>query len=91
MGDTYLPERAAGAVRASELAQRHLGEQIVLVAHGGVMDALYRLATHQDIEAPRTWDLGNAAINRLLHSDEGMVLIGWADIGHLERIGGGRA
>jgi probable phosphoglycerate mutase len=63
---------------------QHVGEQIVLVAHGGVMDALYRLATGQDIESPRTWDLGNAAINRLLWTPDGMTLVGWADTRHLD-------
>jgi probable phosphoglycerate mutase len=56
----------------------------VLVAHGGIMDVLYRLATQQDIGAPRTWTLGNAAINRLLWTPEGMTLVGWADTRHLE-------
>ena len=67
----------------AEIAGRHLGEQIVLVAHGGVMDVLYRLATRQDIQAPRTWELGNASINRLLWTPEGLGLVGWADTGHL--------
>ncbi len=79
---TQLRERIHHSV--DTLAAKHLGEQIVLVAHGGVMDALYRLATHQDIEAPRTWDLGNAAINRLLWTPDGLTLVGWADTRHLD-------
>jgi probable phosphoglycerate mutase len=67
-----------------DLAQRHLGEQIVLVAHGGVLDVLYRLASGQDLQAPRTWSLGNAVINRLLWTPQGMSLIGWGDDGHLQ-------
>jgi probable phosphoglycerate mutase len=69
---------------ATELAQAHLGEQIVLVAHGGVMDMLYRLATSQPIAAPRAWPLGNAAINRVLWTPEGFTLVGWGDTRHLE-------
>ena len=66
------------------LAAQHLGEQIALVAHGGVMDVLYRLATHQDLRAPRTWELGNTAINRLLWTPEsGLSLVGWGDVQHL--------
>lgn len=34
------------------LASQHMGGQIALVAHGGVMDMLYRLATRQDLQAP---------------------------------------
>ena len=66
------------------LASQHVGQQIALVAHGGVMDVLYRLATHQDLQAPRTWELGNAAINRLLWTPEGLTLVGWGDVQHLE-------
>ena len=66
------------------LASRHVGEQIVLVAHGGVMDVLYRAATGQELQAPRTWQLGNTAINRLLWSPQGLSLVGWSDTAHLD-------
>ena len=67
-----------------ELAVGHLGQQIVLVAHGGVLDMLYRLATNQAVDSPRTWELGNAAINRLLWTPDALTLVGWADTRHLE-------
>ena len=73
------------AVTVDGIAARHAGEQIVLVAHGGVMDVLYRLATRLDLQAPRTWQLTNAAINRLLWTEgNGLTLVGWADTQHLE-------
>ncbi len=81
-----LRERISATV--DRLAALHAGEQIVIVAHGGVMDVLYRLATRQDLQAPRTWALGNAAINRLLWTPEGLGLVGWGDVQHLE--GGAR-
>jgi probable phosphoglycerate mutase len=68
------------------LAAQHVGGQIVLVAHGGVMDILYRLATGQELQAPRAWHLGNAAINRLLWTPECLTLVGWADTSHLEEV-----
>ena len=67
-----------------ELAERHRNEQIVLVAHGGVLDVLYRAATGQDLQTPRTWNIGNATINRLLWTPEGLTLVGWADARHLD-------
>lgn len=70
---------------ATRLAEQHPGETIALVAHGGVMDCLYRAATRVGLQAPRSWQLGNAGINRLLHTPQGFTLIGWADTGHLER------
>jgi probable phosphoglycerate mutase len=75
-------ERVERTIR--ELAAQHLGTQIVVVAHGGVMDMLYRLATRQTVRAPRTWELGNTAINRLLWTPDGLTLVGWADTRHLD-------
>jgi probable phosphoglycerate mutase len=83
-GESLVDLHARITRTASELAARHPGEQIVLVAHGGVMDVLYRAATGQDLQAPRSWDLGNAAINRLLWTPEGLTLVGWSDTRHLD-------
>ncbi|MDB5744897.1 MAG: phosphoglycerate mutase [Polaromonas sp.] len=69
---------------AERLAARHPGELIALVGHGGVMDVLYRAATRLPLQAPRTWTLGNAAINRLLWTAQGFTLVGWADTQHLD-------
>jgi probable phosphoglycerate mutase len=82
-GETLVALRTRVLEAASRLAARHPGEQIALVGHGGVMDVLYRAATRLDIQAPRTWELGNAAINRLLWTPEGFTLVGWADTQHL--------
>ncbi|HWP20258.1 MAG TPA: histidine phosphatase family protein [Burkholderiaceae bacterium] len=68
---------------AARLAAAHRGQAIALVAHGGVLDCLYRAASRVDLHAPRTWELGNASINRLLHTEDGFTLVGWADTMHL--------
>lgn len=88
----YAPEGGESLTRlqariadvTARLAARHLGEQIVLVAHGGVLDVLYRLATGQALQAPRTWQLTNTAINRLLWTPEALTLVGWGDTQHLD-------
>jgi len=82
-GESLLTFRDRVTGVASELAARHPGELVVLVAHGGVMDVLYRAATRQELQAPRTWLLGNAAINRMLWTSEGFSLVGWSDTTHL--------
>ena len=84
-GETLVALRTRVLEAATRLAAQHPGEQIALVAHGGVMDVLYRAATRQEIQAPRTWDLGNAAINRLLWTPEGFTVVGWADTQHLAK------
>ena len=83
-GESLVALRARVIEAAERLAAQHPGEQIALVGHGGVMDVLYRAATRLDIQAPRTWTLGNAAINRLLWTPEGFTLVGWADTQHLD-------
>jgi probable phosphoglycerate mutase len=84
-GETPAQVRDRVADTLNALASQHIGEQIVLVAHGGVLDVLYRIATQQAMSAPRTWALGNAAINRLLWTPDALTLVGWSDIRHLEQ------
>ncbi len=69
---------------ATRLAARHPGESIALVAHGGVLDCLYRAATQLDLQAPRTWQIDNATVSRLLWTGQGFSLVGWNDASHLE-------
>ena len=83
-GESLVALRARVVEAAQRLAALHPGEQIALIGHGGVMDVLYRAATRLDIQAPRTWTLGNAAINRLMWTPEGFTLVGWADTHHLD-------
>jgi probable phosphoglycerate mutase len=66
------------------LAAKHPGELIAFVAHGGEMDVLYRAATGQTLQAPRTWALSNAVVNRLLWMPAGFSLVGWNDTSHLD-------
>ncbi len=83
-GESLLDLKHRVEEAAARLAARHPGGLIALVGHGGVMDVLYRAATRVHIQAPRTWALGNAAINRLLWTPEGFTLVGWADTQHLD-------
>jgi 2,3-bisphosphoglycerate-dependent phosphoglycerate mutase len=85
-GESLLALRERIAHTVAALAGRHLGEQIVLVTHGGVLDMLYRIATGQALHTPRTWPLGNASINRLLWTAQGIALVGWSDTRHLDPV-----
>lgn len=83
-GETLLQLRERVIQTVLSLAERHPGEQILVVAHGGVLDVLYRAATRLELQAPRTWQLANAGVNRLLWSPEGLALVGWGDVRHLQ-------
>lgn len=80
LADFY--ERSVRTVHA--LARRHEGQAVAMVSHGGVLDCLYRAATGQALDAPRTWEMANAGINRLLKAGEILTLVGWADLAHLD-------
>jgi len=69
---------------ATRLARAHAGQTLVLVAHGGVLDCLYRAASRIALNAPRTWELPNTGVNRLLWTGEGFTLVGWGDVHHLD-------
>lgn len=83
-GETLAAFYARCIGTIERIAAAHPGKTVVIVAHGGVMDCLYRAATRLALDAPRSWTLGNAAINRLLYSPEGFSLIGWNDDAHLQ-------
>ncbi|HMN74798.1 MAG TPA: histidine phosphatase family protein [Burkholderiaceae bacterium] len=83
-GETLAGFYARCVDSATRLAVRHPGETIAFVAHGGVLDCLYRAAARIPLEAPRTWQLGNASINRLLFNGESFTLVGWNDSRHLD-------
>ncbi|CAG1016668.1 putative phosphoglycerate mutase [Burkholderiaceae bacterium] len=83
-GETLRQFYERSVAAASRLAAAHPGETIAFVAHGGVMDCLYRAASRIDLQAPRSWQLGNASINRLLFTPEGFMLVGWSDSAHLD-------
>lgn len=71
---------------ASRLASAHLGQTIALVAHGGVLDSLYRAATRTPVQAPRAWTVANATLNRLAWTPEGFSLLLWNDATHLSAL-----
>jgi probable phosphoglycerate mutase len=86
-GETLQDFYTRCVAAATRLAALHPGQTVALVAHGGVLDCLYRAATRMALDAPRTWQLGNCSINRLLYSAEGLSLVGWNDDHHLDGAG----
>ena len=66
------------------LLARHTGQQILVVAHGGVLDIIHRLASGRPLGAPRDFRIPNAALNWLRHdAPTGWVIEQWAEEAHL--------
>ncbi len=82
-GESLVDFQARCLATVDRLAAAYAGQAIALVCHGGVLDGLYRAATRVALDRPRSWALGNASINRLLHTPQGLSLVGWNDTAHL--------
>jgi probable phosphoglycerate mutase len=67
------------------LAQRHPGQSLALVAHGGVLECAYRAALGLSLETPRDFPVLNASINRFSVSDGRLALVSWGEVEHLQR------
>lgn len=65
-------------------AHHRLGERIVAVTHGGVLDCVYRIAFEMDMSAMRQHPLHNAALNRIAWDGWRFSLIEWGSIEHLQ-------
>ena len=87
-GETLPAFYARCLAAATALVCQHPGQAVMLVAHGGVLDCLYRAAVGVALDAPRSWQLGNASINRLLWTPQGFSVVGWDDNHHLEAANG---
>ena len=83
-GETFRAFSARAVAACARIAAAHAGRSIAIVTHGGVLDCLYRAASGIALDAPRSWELGNATINRLLYTARGFTLVGWNDAQHLE-------
>ena len=62
-------ERVPAAL--AHLQQQYAGKTLLVLAHGGVLDIAFRLASGQDLYSPRCHVLPNAAVNWLVAGPQG--------------------
>lgn len=67
------------------LAQRHRGERVLVVTHGGVLDAAYRFVSGMPLDRSRDFPIYNASINRIERDRAAWRIADWGDISHLTR------
>ncbi|MDR5778428.1 histidine phosphatase family protein [Caballeronia sp. LZ065] len=61
----------------------HEGGRIAVVAHGGVLDCIYRFAMKLPLQEPRNWPLLNCSINIVDYGVDGATVVSWGDVAHL--------
>ncbi len=69
--------------RVAEIARRHTGQTVLIVAHGGVLRSLFNEAVRLSLSEPRRFSLFNVAINRFSVCGDVWRLDTWGDIAHL--------
>ena len=68
----------------NDLADRHPGQQILVVAHGGVLDTINRMIRALPLDIPRDFVIPNAALNWIEREGQDWRIERWADQRHLE-------
>lgn len=71
----------------TEIVLAHPAQTVAVVAHGGVLDVVYRQARTLAWDAPRQHQMLNASINRVLADAPPLALRidRWGDVEHLEQ------
>ncbi|KAA3616128.1 MAG: histidine phosphatase family protein [Calditrichaeota bacterium] len=67
----------------NEIADDNLGKEILVVSHGGTIDALFRHALELKLSQPRKYKNFNASINRFFRLDDTWMLATWGEISHM--------
>ena len=67
------------------LAREHIGARLVVVTHGGVLDALYRFVQGVPLDRHRDFTIFNASLNTVRCTDARWTMERWGDISHLTR------
>lgn len=69
---------------ARSWAERYPDQEIAMVAHGGVLDCLNRVATKRSLEMARDFEILNASLNTLSFNSGEFGLIEWGNVSFLE-------
>ncbi len=86
-GESFRDQTRRNMLCLEELTQRHAGETIMAVTHGGVLSALFRHTLAIPLDAPRRFSFKNASINLFKCQDGVWGLETWGDIAHLQQLG----
>lgn len=66
------------------LLERHRGQTLVVVVHGGVLDIINRFVRGNSLSAPRDFLIPNTGLNWVVQDRDGWHIEAWGEIPHLE-------
>lgn len=82
-GESMNQRYAVNIQCINEIAEKHRGQSVVVVTHGGVLNSMFRYVLKLPPEANRRYQIKNTAINAFLWGPNGWVLQTWGDISHV--------
>ncbi|MBL8513023.1 MAG: histidine phosphatase family protein, partial [Betaproteobacteria bacterium] len=65
------------------LADRHAGQTVLVVTHGGVLGVVHRWIHGEPIASPHKIAIPNVAINRIVREQDAWRITVWGDVAHL--------
>jgi probable phosphoglycerate mutase len=83
-GETLLALASRLRHFLGHMLERHTGQTVLAVTHGGALDVIYRMAVGRPLDGVRDFALPNAALNWIAHDEQGWKLESWADTDHLD-------
>jgi len=82
-GESVKQQVARNIPYLNEIGEKHLGETIVVVTHGGVLSGLFRHTFSIPFNAPRRFEFTNAGLNIFAYEEGNWYLLTWGDVSHL--------
>ena len=82
-GESVRQQVARNIGYLSEIATKHAGVTILVIAHGGVLSGLFRHTFSIPFEAPRRFEFTNAGLNVFVYEQGCWFLQTWGDLSHL--------
>lgn len=70
--------------KLKEIAAAHVGQNVVVVLHGGVLDIINRFVRGNSLETPRDFLIPNAGLNWIATVDDRWRIETWGETAHLE-------
>ena len=69
-----------------DIADKHKGQKIIIVAHGGILDSIFRKVFDIELIAKRKFSLLNSSINTFTVLKGKWRLTSWGNVSHLDGI-----
>jgi len=90
-GESYRQHYQRNIAFIEELLTTRAGSNVAIVAHGGVLESIFRYVARLPLDHPRCIIAGNASLSIITHGNyygtARWVIETWGDVGHLNGIG----